>query len=158
MDKRLKEFILSNSNNINANRWAIIYFLLDENFSLNQISLFTSTILDAGINPLNYLQTIPQGFLGSSFNKSSFTVPEGVKYINPNAFHNAAGLKEINLPKSLKVIRAEAFSNNFDLHLINYSGTREEWEAIEKASDWNDPPYITTVKCIDGELHYYGNN
>lgn len=157
MDKRLKEFILSNSNNINANRWATIYFYY-ENFSLDQISLLTSTMLSAGINPLNYMKTVPQGFLGSSFNESSFTVPEGVEYINSTAFHNTTGLKEINLPKSLKVIRAEAFSNSPDLCLINYSGTREEWEAIEKALDWNDPPYITTVKCIDGELHYYGNN
>lgn len=37
-------------------------------------------------------------------------IPEGVKMIDPNCYHNVKGLKELNLPKSVEIIGRGAYS------------------------------------------------
>lgn len=59
-------------------------------------------------------------------------------------------LKEISIPKSIKKI-PRCFLRFTDVHTINYQGTKEEWNAIQKGANW-EPNGSYTVHCSDGDI------
>lgn len=102
-----------------------------------------------------------------SFCKSltSFEIPNSVKTIGDDAFAFCEGLVSINIPSSVTKIGAHAFCHAKYLTTINYSGTKAQWEAIDKfvgydsiegILNWNDMlgGYAGgyTVKCTDGTI------
>jgi len=60
-------------------------------------------------------------------------------------------MKSITLPSSVEYIGESVFdSPNFDS--IAFSGTRSEWNAVEKHERWNAYIYRITVTCTDGTV------
>lgn len=58
-------------------------------------------------------------FSGVKFDVNiSLTIPEGIKWIEPNALKNCSDLQKISLPSSLEVIGASAFQSCTGLNLI----------------------------------------
>ncbi len=51
----------------------------------------------------------------------------------------------VTLPNSIKYIGDSAFSHKSELEQIIFEGTKEEWEAIEKAENWDQYSYNYTV-------------
>ncbi|MBE6667240.1 MAG: hypothetical protein E7607_02895 [Ruminococcaceae bacterium] len=49
-------------------------------------------------------------------------------------------------------IGSSAFSGCSGLTSINYNGTKEQWKAITKYSNWNYRTGNYTVTCTDGVL------
>lgn len=65
------------------------------------------------------------------------TVPDGVKSIAQAAFRRANGITELNVPKSVENIE-NYFIADSTIEKINYAGTQDEWNAIEKNNSmWN---------------------
>ena len=60
-----------------------------------------------------------------------------VTHIDNCAFVRCSGLTEITLPKSITNIDIEAFALCTSLKTINYTGTQEDWNAIDFEEDWN---------------------
>jgi len=56
------------------------------------------------------------------------------------------------MPKSLRKIYSGTFIGCTALSAINFDGTKEEWVAIQKDSDWDANTGEYTVYCIDGNL------
>ena len=83
-----------------------------------------------------------------------FTIPESVGCIYANAFSGCTNLEKIYMPSACKAFRRGVFSDCTSLTEIVYSGTVEEWKAIDKREDWNSGIGVFTVKCNDGELDY----
>ena len=80
----------------------------------------------------------------------SFISYAPVEIIGEEAFAYCSSLSFIRLPKSLRLIGASAFEGCTSLSHISFSGTVEEWNAVEKGSDWcKDVPDLT-VFCSDG--------
>ena len=99
-------------------------------------------------------------------------IPEGVAEIFQNAFHGRTDLTSITLPVGVTSIRTLAFCWCTDLTSITipdsvtridvpftgctaltditYQGTMVQWEAISKASTWNQDIPATVVHCTDG--------
>jgi hypothetical protein len=72
-----------------------------------------------------------------------------------NALAYTPNLKLVQLPSTLKYIGKNAFSRNFGddkkVITIEFNGTKAEWKAIEKHSDWdNGLKTNTIVQCSDG--------
>ena len=67
----------------------------------------------------------------------SITIPEGVKSIGSKAFHNCESLTSVTIPSSVFSIGTYAFGHCLSLKTINYTGTKEQWNAISKGTDWN---------------------
>lgn len=78
-------------------------------------------------------------------------IPSGVTTIGACAFYRERNLTSITIPASVTVIQVGAFSST-GLTNITYTGTKEQWKAIEKEGDWDFymPDYVVT--CTDGTI------
>jgi hypothetical protein len=82
----------------------------------------------------------------------SIVIPENVVSIEDYAFYKCSDLTSVILPRGLKTIGVSAFGRCKDLLVIEYQGTKAEWEAIEKHYDWDKESSISAVSCIDGVI------
>lgn len=80
-------------------------------------------------------------------------VPEGVNILNVRALAFNDNLQTVTLPKSLEYIGSNIFAGcPFTLSSIKYSGTKEEWNEIDKSDDWDFGSSIATIQCSDGVI------
>lgn len=67
----------------------------------------------------------------------SVIIPDSVTSIGTYAFRNCEKLTSIIIPTSVTSIESSAFQYCTRLKDIYYTGTKEQWNAITKGSDWN---------------------
>lgn len=107
----LSKFIKAHVNDINNNNFAKVYE--DTNDSLTPCLLtskLTELFLDAGLEPLEYMQAIPANYLAYS-KLTSITIPENITSIGRCAFSGCDGLTNITIPDSVTSIGSAAFEN-----------------------------------------------
>ena len=107
----LSKFIKAHVNEINNNNFAKVYE--DTNDSLTPCLLtskLTELFLDAGLEPLEYMQAIPANYLAYS-KLTSITIPENITSIGRCAFSGCDGLTSITIPDSVTSIGSSAFEN-----------------------------------------------
>ncbi len=94
--------------------------------------------------------TIPSGF--TSINSYAFS--HMFDYENSYVYHLMCTnpLTSITIPASVVTIGDYTFSNCRNLTDINFSGTKEQWEAIEKGSSWNSNTGEYVIHCTDGDI------
>ena len=77
----------------------------------------------------------------------------GTAIIPRYAFKNCSGLKEVHLTDKVKTIETETFANCSNLTSITFYGTIEQWNAIEKGTDWNAGISSSCIiHCLDGNI------
>ena len=64
-------------------------------------------------------------------------LPEGFETLGDRAFASCNILRYITIPKTIKTIGSRAFTGCTGMSTIYYTGTQAQWNAIDKASDWN---------------------
>lgn len=154
MDKDIKEFIIENKNLIDQNDWVEIYSKAMHEYHAGFVGTLTSTLVDAGINPLDDLTIIPLYYY---YNQPirEFIIPNNIVKIDSYAFGQCKDLYKITIPESVKTIQAKAFYYVESLKDIYYQGTKDQWQHIEKQS-----PYLFmipehyTIHCSDGDITY----
>lgn len=107
----LSKFIKAHVNEINNNNFAKVYE--DTNDSLTPCLLtskLTELFLDAGLEPLEYMQAIPANYLAYS-KLTSITIPENITSIGRCAFSGCDSLTSITIPDSVTSIGSAAFEN-----------------------------------------------
>ena len=67
----------------------------------------------------------------------SLSLPNDISTISNYAFYECKSIEEINIPKAVSSIGTNAFRDCSNLKTINYAGTQTEWDAIEKAGNWD---------------------
>ena len=75
-----------------------------------------------------------------------------VTEIGDVAFQDCTGLTSVTIGDSVTSIGFYAFANCRRLTSITFNGTKEEWNAIEKRSNWNHGVPAEKVVCSDGEV------
>ena len=70
-------------------------------------------------------------------NLQTIRIPESVTTIGDDAFCGCASLRGIVIPSSVTSIGKGALAGCTGLYTICYQGTEEQWNKIEKGSDWN---------------------
>ena len=89
----------------------------------------------------------------------TFSVPSTVETIDNYAFNYSVRVSKVILPKSLTSIGAGIFANSA-VQELEFLGTKEEWNAIEKKAiveleqeiRWNTLSSILEVICVDGSI------
>ena len=74
-------------------------------------------------------------------------IPDGVVVNAESAFARSFSLSKINIPESVKVIGANAFSGCVQLKTINYAGNEAGWSEIQKGKGWDDSIISYNVVC-----------
>lgn len=104
MDKWIKETLREHKDLIEENKWEEFYEDIHED-SRGEI---TSVLLDAGINPLDYMSYMPDDFLYEA-SISRFTIPKNIVNISTGAFAGCESLTHVDVPESIKIIGSYAF-------------------------------------------------
>ena len=83
---------------------------------------------------------------------TSITIPESVTSIGESALCNCSGLTSITIPESVTSIGESAFYRCSNLTTINYTGTEEQWNAINKGNNWkyNCPSNMVIIYNYQG--------
>ena len=84
---------------------------------------------------------------------SEITIPASVQRIETQAFLSCNSLHDVTIEKGVKYIGEGAFSWCDELKEIRFTGTAEEWDAIEKDSSWTDIKHLV-VDCTDAMVEY----
>ena len=103
--------------------------------------------------------TIPAGvtsigdsaFSGCS-NLTSINIPNNVTSIGFYTFAGCTSLTSITIPEGVTILYEGMISYCSSLTTINFNGTVEQWNAIEKWDMWNDGVPATKVICSNGEV------
>lgn len=198
MNERVKRFIEKYIDKISSNEFESLYFLANHEFvHTGDVGGLTSSLLTAGIDPLQYMKQMPSGYYDgfegaeipsisktvteihseAFFNSDivSLTIPgtiktlhqnaidyacdlqtavleDGVEYLGRYCFNDCSELEFLSLPATINIIEAEAFIRCRNLVEIEFRGSIEQWEAIEKSMLAFENCYVQTVKCTDGDV------
>jgi len=101
--------------------------------------------------PSNIKAITGQMFKGCS-ELESLTVPDGVEKIQIYSLRGCSSLKALIIPDSVTVIEFKALENCSSLQILEFKGTSEAWEKIEKRKFWDAGTGNYTVKCTDKNI------
>lgn len=178
MISEVKQFIEDNIDLIDQNDFDTLYIKADfarEGF-MTPASV-TRELLDAGIDPMEYLTFVPSEYMyqfsditkvpwptrrfdliktrafGYCKNITEVIIPEGVMMIGSMAFAGCAKLTKLHLPKSLVSLGHTAFFGTA-IEEITYAGTVAQWQAVEQNPNWLSKARAATlhVHCLDGDV------
>ena len=79
-------------------------------------------------------------------------IDENCKIIGSSAFSGCSSLESIAIPDSVTSIGSYAFYDCSSLESITFNGTKSQWNAISKNSDWDEYIPATYVQCTDGQV------
>ena len=82
----------------------------------------------------------------------SVTFSNSLTEIGLWAFRNCEKLESVALPGSLTLIDGGVFGGCKVLTNIEFSGTKAQWEAIEKGDGWEPDSDAYTIYCNDGRI------
>ena len=119
----------------------------DKTSTSNHCSCITSIVSLSGI------EMLPTYAFSLCTSISSATLPNSLASIGQSAFMECTSLSQIRIPNSVTSIGMIAFAGCTSLTSINYEGTIEQWNAIEKGTNWDSPTGDYTIYCTDGTIH-----
>lgn len=160
---------------IKEDNWEAVYeelFKRDRSY----ITQLTQLLYLSDIDPLRYMNNIPNGFADHleiksleipnhirSIGESAFwvcdqiqsvNIPDSVTSIGALAFAYCNKLKDVVLPSSVADIDISAFRGCPSLKEITYLGSIAEWRRVKKAGAFENG---IVVHCSDGDLQLQGN-
>ena len=123
----LAEFIKTHVDEINNNDFTEVYkdahnSLSHKWYDNNALYKLTEIFLDAGIEPLKYMQEVPDYYLIHSA-ITSVEIPDNVKSIGTSAFRTCERLKSVTIPDSVTYIGENAFTCCFELTSLTISNS-----------------------------------
>ena len=163
--EELKAIIFEFEKELNNKAFKTIYDNIDNAYI---VPAFTALLLKNNINPLEYMDEVPEYFayeldikefvIPNNVTNISYAafegcndltniiIPGSITIIDSNAFKNCISLTNINIPKSVKTISYDAFNGCSNLTDVYYEGSEEDWENIEIK--------INNNRLLNATIHY----
>ena len=88
---------------------------------------------------------------------TSIEIPDSVTSIGDYAIEDCWELKSVTIGNCVTSIGEDAFYNCYRLTDIQFKGTGEEWQAIQKNERWDHGTGKYTITCTDGTIDKEGN-
>lgn len=131
----IKEFIINHFTDINEFNFTHLYNELSNEYKELRllISNFTECILSIGIDPLKYMDRIPDNYLYGNKNLTSIDIPNTIGYIGEKAFHHC-NLTSITIPSSVSLIGNYAFAFNSNLTSVIFNEGLKRLNSLAFAS------------------------
>ena len=101
---------------------------------------------------LVYAGKVAYEYKGTMPSNTSIVLKAGTLGIGEDAFYYCTGLTSITIPNSVTIIYDGAFRICTNLTSITFNGTKAQWNAITKGSDWNSDTGNYTIHCTDGDI------
>lgn len=123
MHEYVELFIEYNIEDIEKKNFQKVYgmFLVKYCYIVGQ---FTDAMLDIGLNPLEYMEYIPNNYYTNS-TRNSVSIPSTIKHIGDEAF-TASNLKSISVPSTVESIGTALFRNSSILESVDMSQVTED--------------------------------
>ena len=120
---------------------------------VSRIGSCTDTVL---VIPRNYQGKAVTGIGSSAFNYctglTSVTIGNGVTSIGDYAFGRCKQITSSTMPGSVTSIGGRAFQECSGLTSITFTGTKDQWNSINKGAYWDLNTGAYTVYCNDGNI------
>lgn len=107
-------YLLDNDNYEEFYRQAVSYFLNHDTIVAN-VGMLTSMFQEIGIDPLDYMDVIPEDYFIEHNFPGYYKVPKNIKKIKNGAFEFTEGLESLYCPEGLLEIAMLAFHECEDL-------------------------------------------
>ncbi len=120
---RLKNFLIENKYFLDNKKFKALYDELG-NYKL-ATNMLTALLLKADINPLNYMEEVPNYF-ASNLDIKEIIIPDNIKIIGMYAFDGCSNLESLYLSRNLNYIGPGAFGY-CDLLKDLYCGFSEDY-------------------------------
>lgn len=105
------------------------------------------------------VKTIGSGAFYQCTRRTEIAIPHGCVSIGDEAFYGYEKVANITIPTTVTKIGASAFAPSTSATVVptlTYQGTKAQWNAITKGSNWNAPMFgsgaISQVICTDGTI------
>ena len=145
----LKELIKKYEEELNDKNFDFIYTRLTD---YSQVRSFTALLLKNNINPLEYIDELPNYF-AAELDIKKIIIPNGFINIPEGAFSDCSKLESIYIPKSVIDIGWAAFAGCNNLKDVYYEGTQEEWERIYIEESYLDEGDDNDA-LLNANIHY----
>lgn len=92
---------------------------------------------------------------------NAFNGSTNIEYLHLNAnkvlpyygFRDMTTLKKIDIGTNVKAIGSYTFQGSINIEKVNYLGTQEQWNSINKSFGWANSSSITQIVCSDGTIN-----
>ena len=130
----IRDFLKSMKEKINENTpesWREFYDEVgNTTISSLEISVMNVALMSAGIDPLQMLNYIPEGFFFSRQDLTEYKIPSHITAIENSAFDSCRNLQYLYIPKSVQFIEQNVFYGCPETMVIEYEGNEEDWNGI----------------------------
>lgn len=106
IEQSIQQFIEENIDLIDDNKFNDVYNNIK---SYKFKRLFTEAMLEAGIKPLNYMESVPPCYLYESTTQH-IDIPVGIVVIDTHSFASCRHIKEVTIPEGVIKIGEGAFT------------------------------------------------
>ena len=139
---------------IDKNDFGNFYFELYQSYIAQVIGWVTVCLLEAGIDPLTYLNYIPFCYLYGQVTDETYHIPNHIKTIGMGAFEGCMDIITVNIPKSVTTIGDYAFYDCTNLTDIYYDGSIKDWAYVALNGSNIFPTNIreVTIHCTDQDI------
>ena len=149
--------VSDNITSIGSTAFAYCSKITEIDFGINTLRLgnksFASCTGLTSINIGNSIEYIDVDCFHSCTNITNITVGNSVNTIKQAAFCYCQKLTSMQMSKNVSSIGNQLFYGDSKLNNINYGGTKEEWNSINKTNSWRQGANITQIICTDGTIN-----